>query len=172
MRKQVDDLCNSYRKVLLMPMPRLQDLLRAIDRSDIDELERLWPEVEKELVWAVSERHRAQDDPIGAELARAVDVTSKSVRTKRHPSEAPPSEVSHERHDETAAPGVTGILTALQRDICVEVEKEPMTVKALADRLYKSEDAVKKAIRVLKGRGIVGNKPGRGYYRTDKPPAL
>ena len=92
--------------------------------------------------------------------------------SKRHPTEAPPSEVSHELHDETAAAGVTGILTALQRDICVEVEKEPMTVKALADRLYKSEDAVKKAIRVLKGRGIVGNKPGRGYYRTDKPPAL
>jgi len=78
MRKQVSDLCDSYRRVL-MPMPRLGALLRAIDRSDIDELRRLWPKVKKELVWAVAERPRAKDDRVGARLARVVGVTSQSL---------------------------------------------------------------------------------------------
>ena len=84
MRKLVKELGNSYGSVLVRT-PRLKNLPRVIDRSDIDELERLWPEVEKELVGAVSERHKAQDDPIGARLARVVDSASKSIRQHQTP---------------------------------------------------------------------------------------
>jgi len=179
-RTQAEALRDSYRKVLI-GTPKLGVFLTAVDRSDIAELERLWPDAEKELVWAVSEKHKAKDNPIGARLSRLVHATIESVGPHQIPAmekgtfedegTAPSAGGTKDRSGATA-PGSKGVLTKLQHDIYVEVEKEPMTVKALAGRLYKSEDAVKKAIRVLKERGMLANKPGRGYYRIDKPPAL
>jgi hypothetical protein len=105
--------------------------------------------------------------------------------TKRHASEAPPSEVSHERHDETAAPGVTGILTALHEMPTMEGEAagnedaatalpqwKPRQPKSWADVIISEHDhADKVRVRVgtEKSRVVTAGELGMAHAQNGNP---
>lgn len=75
----------------------------------------------------------------------------------------------------TTSVGSTDVYTDLQTRIVEELSRVPMTGPQLCERLLRigvnrDESSVKRALQYLKGRGVIGNRRGHGYYLTENPP--
>jgi len=74
-RKEADALRGSFRKVMI-GMPVLRDFSSEIDCWNTARIKDLWPDVERELIWAVAEKCKAKNNPILARLSRLVGAES------------------------------------------------------------------------------------------------